>query len=153
MKYYGIKTPHNRFGVDKSYIWWIGQSEHESWMMFFTQGGQHEERNAHRLPLEEAIRAYKAIGYKCVELEVTEKVKPMTQEEFVNEAIRILKQQYYLPPVHDGIFPDTSMLGPGDIGVARDEEMSSYGDEHIRLFQDGKWSEPIQMSGSTQGTE
>lgn len=64
MKYYGIKTPENEYNVG-SYIWWIDTDEHKSWDLFF-------QYNAHRAPLYDAIKAYEAIGYKCVELEIKE---------------------------------------------------------------------------------
>ena len=63
MIYYGIKTPINE--RVKSYIHWISSSEHDSWFLFFNQ-------NPHRLPICDAIEAYKSIGYKCVKLEVNE---------------------------------------------------------------------------------
>lgn len=68
MDYFGIKTP----GGD-SYIWWIANSRHESWMAFFQYPSAKCELNAHRLPIEEAVRAYEAIGYRCVPLLVQEK--------------------------------------------------------------------------------
>ena len=71
MKYFGIKTSHRV--EQKSYIWWITADEHTSWMSFFQYPDKNNNLNSHRLPLEEAIRAYEAIGYKCVELEVREK--------------------------------------------------------------------------------
>lgn len=67
MRYFGIKSPKS------DPIWWITDSEHNSWMSFFTYPNDLKERILHRLPLEEAIRAYKSIGYKCVELNITEK--------------------------------------------------------------------------------
>jgi len=78
IKWYGIKTPETEY--DDSYIYWITTSEHESWDSFF----QYPDRNgnflSHRAPLEEAKRAYEAIGYKCVELEVKEK-EDMNEEK------------------------------------------------------------------------
>jgi len=59
MRYFGIKKPDGT-------IWWIADSEHNSWQAFF-------DTTAHRLPLDEAVQAYKAIGYRCVELEVKER--------------------------------------------------------------------------------
>jgi len=64
MKYYGIKTP--KKGDEPINIWWIGEDEHSAWSAFFRE-------NHHTYPIEEARRAYEAIGYKCVELTVTEK--------------------------------------------------------------------------------
>jgi len=70
MKYFGIKTPEPH-----SYIWWIADSQHNSWMSFFTYPSKDGDGPApHRLPMCDAIRAYKGIGYRCVELEVKEKV-------------------------------------------------------------------------------
>ena len=71
MNYFGIKTPQRN--NEDPYIWWIANSEHESWMSFFQYPSAKREMNAHRLPLEEAIRAYQSIGYRCVALDVQEK--------------------------------------------------------------------------------
>lgn len=71
MKYYGIKTPEKP--SVPSYIWWVADSEHNSWNAFFTYPNKSREFNRHRLPLSEAIKAYESIGYKCVEVDVTEK--------------------------------------------------------------------------------
>lgn len=68
MKYFGIKT----IGEDP-YIWWIAEDKHRAWDAFFTYPDKDRNLNAYRLPLYDAIRAYEAIGYKCVELEVKEK--------------------------------------------------------------------------------
>ena len=65
MQYFGIKKPD---GV----IWWIAESQHASWMSFFQYPSDKNTLNAHRLPLAEAIEAYTAIGYRCVELKVQE---------------------------------------------------------------------------------
>lgn len=74
MNYFGIKTPSGHAGLmGKPYIWWIAESQHEAWMSFFQYPSAKRELNAHRLPIEEAIRAYEAIGYRCVELDVQEK--------------------------------------------------------------------------------
>lgn len=73
MKYYGIKTPEKN--NQKSYIWWIADSKHKSWLAFFTHPNKDNEYNSHRLPLADAIEAYEGIGYKCVELELIEKDK------------------------------------------------------------------------------
>ena len=77
MKYYGIKTPEPPKDDDglhhpDSFIWWLADSEHGSWMAFFQYPSNKKELMAHRLPLAEAIEAYSAIGYRCVELEVKE---------------------------------------------------------------------------------
>jgi hypothetical protein len=60
-KYFGIIKPSNR--ITEAYISWIGQNEMDSWDKFFID-------NSHRYPLAEAIKAYEAIGYQCVELEI-----------------------------------------------------------------------------------
>ena len=70
MKYFGIKTP--RKDNEDSYIWWISNSEHKSWDDFFSYPDKTNNYNPHRVPLDEAKKAYQSIGYKCVELEVTE---------------------------------------------------------------------------------
>lgn len=59
MKYFGIKSP------EDGRIWWIAEDSHRSWCQFF----QHMPS---RSPLGEAIKAYEAIGYRCVELMVKE---------------------------------------------------------------------------------
>ncbi len=64
MKYYGIQTP--KQGHQDSYIYWITHSSHESWMLFFQISG-----NPIKFTISEAIKAYKSIGYKCIELHVT----------------------------------------------------------------------------------
>lgn len=63
MIYYGIKTPVNE--REKSYISWVEKTEHDSWMRFFNT-------SVYRNPIFEARKAYEAIGYKCVKLEVNE---------------------------------------------------------------------------------
>lgn len=70
MKYYGIKTPDNSPEYP-SYIWWIADSPHNSWMSFFQFPSKDGNKNFGRYPLGDAIRAYQGIGYTCVELEVT----------------------------------------------------------------------------------
>jgi hypothetical protein len=69
MKYYGIKTP-QRYGC-KPYIWWIAESSYKSWASFFNNTTRGVDQNPCRAPLEEAVKAYEAIGYECVELDVT----------------------------------------------------------------------------------
>lgn len=59
MKYYGIKKP-------EGLIFWVSDSEINSWGLFFRD-------YANRPTMYEAIKAYEAIGYKCVEVEVKEK--------------------------------------------------------------------------------
>jgi hypothetical protein len=66
MRYFGIKCPDGR-------IWWIGEDEYRAWDSFLTYPNRNGCQSPHRLPLEEAIRAYRAIGYRCVEVEVHEK--------------------------------------------------------------------------------
>jgi hypothetical protein len=65
MKYYAIKQPSGP-------LWWIADSEHNAWMAFFTYPNQEGNRTAYRLCLADAIRAYRAIGYECVEVAITE---------------------------------------------------------------------------------
>lgn len=67
MKYFGIRKPD---GI----IWWIEEDEHRAWMSFFTYPSNVGEIMPHRLPIAEAIAAYQAVGYKCVELQVSEKL-------------------------------------------------------------------------------
>lgn len=71
MRYYGIRRP-DRDGV-KGYIWWIAEDRHRAWSAFFQYPDKNGELNSHRAPMAEAISAYEAIGYRCVELVVTEK--------------------------------------------------------------------------------
>lgn len=66
MQYFGIKKPD---GI----IWWLSDSVSNSWMAFFTYPSDKHEITPHRLPLAEAIQAYQAIGYMCVELDIQEK--------------------------------------------------------------------------------
>jgi len=70
MKYFGIKTP----GCDNHdpYIYWVADTEYKAWDLFFQYPNKDRNFNSHRVPLEEARRAYEAIGYKCVELDVVE---------------------------------------------------------------------------------
>ncbi len=63
MKCFAIKKP--AMDVEDEVIWWFGIDAPNAWRAFF---GEH----AHQFPLDEAIRAYKSIGYKCVEVEVKE---------------------------------------------------------------------------------
>lgn len=71
IRYYGIKTPGKPEIDQESYIYWIGNSEHEAWMAFFHYP-KNGERGLVAFSLSEAIEAYEAIGYRCVELEVKE---------------------------------------------------------------------------------
>lgn len=71
MNYFGIKMPQRE--NETPYIWWISNSRHEAWMSFFQYPSAKREMNAHRIPLAEAIQAYEAIGYRCVEVDVQEK--------------------------------------------------------------------------------
>ena len=64
MKQFGIKRPPNLYD-DETYITNITYTEHESWRIFFSE-------TAHRNSMDTAIRAYQAIGYECVRLEVKE---------------------------------------------------------------------------------
>ena len=61
IRYFGIRRP------EEGTIWWLGASQHDAWMSFF----QWPPR-PHRAPLTEAIKAYEAIGYRCIELTLTE---------------------------------------------------------------------------------
>jgi len=45
-------------------------SEHDAWMSFFQVNGAADHR--YRLPLEEAIRAYKSIGYRAIKYKLIE---------------------------------------------------------------------------------
>ena len=65
MKVYAIKTPPNTFGSIDSVIWWFAMNETDAWSNFFGD-------NTHRMPIEEARRAYTAIGYKCVRVRIEE---------------------------------------------------------------------------------
>jgi hypothetical protein len=71
MKYFGIKTPGRE--NEASYIWWVSSSRSEAWTSFFQYPSAKGEMKAYRLPLSEAIQAYEAIGYSCVELTIQEK--------------------------------------------------------------------------------
>lgn len=71
IRYFGIKTPKNK--NESGYIWWISNTEHDAWTSFFTFPSRDRTVNPYRTPLADAIRAYEAIGYKCIELDVTEK--------------------------------------------------------------------------------
>jgi hypothetical protein len=73
MTYYGIKAPKNStYNGSDPYIWWIANSPDGCWRSFLTFPSERGDRNAHRLPISEAIEAYQAIGYKCVRLKVEE---------------------------------------------------------------------------------
>ena len=67
MKYYAIKTPAN-----PPVVWWISDSEHGAWQAFFTWPSKNNQFSYGRPPLAEAIQAYEAIGYRCVEVLLTE---------------------------------------------------------------------------------
>ena len=69
MKYFGIQTPAREH--QSSYIWWIANTVHNAWLAFFNYPTSVGEMNAMHHRTEEAIRAYEAIGYECVELSVT----------------------------------------------------------------------------------
>jgi len=60
---YGIKTP----GDDNipPYYSWVTEDSFSTWRLFF---GEHQSR----APTATAISAYESIGYKCIELDVTE---------------------------------------------------------------------------------
>lgn len=84
MKYYGIKTP-----GEYSYIYWITESEWQSWQAFFNIPDKFNNSIVHRLPMSEAIEAYKAIGYKCVELEVTERGETKSAAQILEESLHV----------------------------------------------------------------
>ena len=66
MKYYGIKTPEDQ-------IHWVSKDERTSWGLFFQYPNEKQGiANFYRLSMAEAQEAYQAIGYRCVELDVTE---------------------------------------------------------------------------------
>lgn len=65
MRYFGIKCP-DPTGENLGRIWWIAEDSSRAWIAFF-------QHMPNRAPLAEAIEAYEAIGYRCVELEVAEK--------------------------------------------------------------------------------
>lgn len=81
IEYFGIKTPKTE--RNESYIWWITSGEHSSWSMFLNQPNENNKTNPLCVycsqvgnrwhgSISEAIRAYEAIGYKCVELKIVE---------------------------------------------------------------------------------
>ena len=79
MEYFGIKTPGEIH--EESYIWWISDSPHKSWSAFFTWPGRYAtEFNTSRPPMATGIKAYEAIGYKCVALDIKE-VIPESQQD------------------------------------------------------------------------
>ncbi len=80
MKYYGIKTPED--AKTPSYIYWISTSESGCWQLFFNVG---DKKHYMHGCMSDGMRAYKAIGYKCVELRVNE--KELDEEEHT-KAIR-----------------------------------------------------------------
>ena len=82
-QYFGIKTPgeNGRPG----YIWWIANSAYEAWNLFFTYPSKDRTYNASRAPQSDAIRAYEAIGYKCVELELKEINQPTAGDLFTDD--------------------------------------------------------------------
>lgn len=73
MRYYGIKTPPEPH--QDSYIWWISDKPANSWRLFFNTANKDGRCCSYGLPLEEAQRAYEAIGYSCVKLDVKEMEK------------------------------------------------------------------------------
>lgn len=68
--FYGIRTPGNE--RQDSYLWWISNTQDKCWELFFTYPNKDNRQTPYRLSMDEAIKAYKAIGYKCVKLTVTE---------------------------------------------------------------------------------
>lgn len=73
VRYYGIKTPEKSY--QKSFIWWISIDRSAAWMYFFNYDHDKGQGTAHpfRGSLGEAIDAYEAIGYECVEVNIVEK--------------------------------------------------------------------------------
>jgi len=59
IKLFAIKTPET--DNYNSMVYWFGESTTDAWNKFF-------DNHTHKLPLYDAIRAYEAIGYKCVEI-------------------------------------------------------------------------------------
>jgi hypothetical protein len=64
MKYYAIKHPSKEH--EEPLYFYLDIDIHNCWNKFFSN-------NNSRMPLGEAIKAYKAIGYQCVEVNITEK--------------------------------------------------------------------------------
>lgn len=75
MKYFGIQTVQ-----EPKYIWWIANSEEAAWRLFFQFPDKDGDKRFYRMPTYEARKAYEAIGYKCVELEVKIKKLKRTRE-------------------------------------------------------------------------
>lgn len=46
-------------------IGWHGHTKYAAWSRFFTE-------NSYRVPLDEAIKAYEAIGYRCKHFKLVE---------------------------------------------------------------------------------
>ncbi len=88
MKYYGIKTP-TRSNCE-SYIYWITSDKHTCWELFF--GASDKQHYAHG-SMSEAKKAYEAIGYECVELEIfeAEKIRYLGETNVGNE---VWEQRY-----------------------------------------------------------
>lgn len=81
MKYFGIKCPKD------GRIWWIAEDSSRAWSQFF----QHMPS---RSPTSEAIKAYEAIGYRCVELTVKE-LEPSDETELdrVEAELAVVKSE------------------------------------------------------------
>ena len=67
-RWYGIQVPDEE--NEKDLVWWLTNSEHDSWMSFFAYPTTKGAPPFRCLPIATAIRAYEGLGYKCVELEV-----------------------------------------------------------------------------------
>lgn len=76
MKYFGIKKPKNKY--TESFIFWFSVTEHDAWVYFFNRSTLKQCYNGGVCPngicMADAIKAYEAIGYKCVEVDLTEKI-------------------------------------------------------------------------------
>lgn len=59
IKLYAIKTP--KTDNYPSILYWFAETPSKAWYNFF-------DDNNHKLPIYDAIRAYEAIGYKCIEI-------------------------------------------------------------------------------------
>jgi hypothetical protein len=84
MKYFGIKTPETP--TQPSYIWWITDSEWNSWQQFFRVADKLDENKLLKFDLYSAEQAYQAIGYRCVELELSV-VREITREPKIDDLL------------------------------------------------------------------
>lgn len=70
MKYFGIKAP--IVELEEPYIYWISLSAYQSWSLFFQYPSLGDTVNYNRHPMSTAIKAYEAIGYSCIEVNISE---------------------------------------------------------------------------------